>query len=270
MDDALAPVWKALSDPTRRRLLDLLREEPRTTGGLAAAFPGLSRFAVIKHLGVLEAAGLVVARKRGREVWHYLNAVPLQRIYERWVRAYQGQWASSLLGIQEIAERSRVPAREVARMETVQIEQEVRIDAGPDRVFAALVDPDGWWRLRYRAMPQAVVLEPRIGGRFYQGGDEDGHGSLWATVTHIEPGKKLTLSGTLAMPGAIAGMVNFDLEPQGSGTILKLQHYAIGPIDEETRASYTGGWRMVLGDALKAYVERGVRYEPESRYEPGM
>ena len=129
MDDALALVWKALADPTRRALLDVLRERPQTTGALAAAFPALSRFAVMKHLGVLEAAGLVVARKRGREVWHSLNAVPLQRIYERWVSAYQGQWASSLLGIERIAEQGRQPAQETMRMETVQIEQEVRIDA---------------------------------------------------------------------------------------------------------------------------------------------
>jgi DNA-binding transcriptional ArsR family regulator/uncharacterized protein YndB with AHSA1/START domain len=264
MDDALAPVWKALSDPTRRRLLDLLREKPRTTGTLAAAFPALSRFAVMKHLGILEAAGLVLARKRGREVWHHLNAVPLQRIYERWVSAYQGRWASSLLGIQQIAEQGRAPAREVVRMDTVQIEQEVGMDAEPDRVFAALVDPDGWWGwgMRHRTLPQTVTLEPKIGGRFYQGEADQGAGSLWATVTHIDPGKQLTLSGTLAMPGAIAGIVNFDLEPQGSGTLLKLQHQAIGPIGEEIRASYTGGWKTLLGDGLKAYVERGVRYTP--------
>ncbi|MGI8855565.1 MAG: SRPBCC domain-containing protein [Thermomicrobiales bacterium] len=260
MDDALAPVWKALADPTRRRLLDLLREQPQTTGALAAAFPALSRFAVMKHLGVLEAAGLVVARKRGREVWHYLNAVPLQRIYERWVGAYQGQWASSLLGIEQIAAQGRIPAQEGMRMETVQIEQEIQIGAEPQRVFAALIDPDGWWRLRYTDLPQGITFEPRIGGRFYQGDEGDGRGSLWATVTHIEPGKKLTLNGTMAMQNAVAGIVNFDLEPQAGGTLLKLQHYAIGPIDETTRANYTSGWQMLLGDALKSYVERDVRF----------
>lgn len=197
---------------------------------------------------------LVVTGKR-------LNAPPLQRIYERWVSAYQGQWASSLLGIQQIAEQGRAPAREVARMETVQIEQEVAIDAAPDRVFAALVDPDAWWRLRYTDLPQEVTFEPKIGGRFYQGG-EDRQGSLWATVTHIEPGKKLTLRGTMAMRNAVAGVVNFDLALREEGTLLTLQHYAIGPINEETRASYANGWKMLLGDALAAYVERGVQYAP--------
>lgn len=262
MDDALAPVWKALSDPTRRRLLDLLREGPRTTGTLAAAFPALSRFAVMKHLGVLEAAGLVLARKRGREVWHYLNAVPLQRIYERWVSAYQGQWASSLLGTQRIAEQGRAPAREVAHMETVQIEQEVMIDAAPDRVFAALVDPDAWWSLRYTRALGGIMFEPRLGGRFYQQFEEGDEGVLWAIVTWFEPGKRLSMSGTLDMHNAVAGTVTYDLEPRESGTLLKLQHFAVGPIDEETRNSYTRGWKMLLGDALTAYVERGVRYTP--------
>ncbi len=265
MDDTLAPVWKALSDPTRRRLLDLLREQPQTTGTLAAAFPALSRFAVMKHLGILDAAGLVVPRKRGREVWHYLNAVPLQRIYERWVSAYQSQWAASLLDIQQAAEQDRTAGKESRQMETVQIEQEVVIAAEPGRVFAALLDPDGWWRLRYAAIPQGVVLEPRIGGRFYQGDADDGPGVLWATVTHIDLGKKLTVNGTMGMPHAVAGIVNFDLEPQGDGTLLKLQHYAIGPISEETRASYHAGWQMLLGDALKAFVERGVRFDPSEK-----
>lgn len=262
MDDALTPIWKALSDPTRRRLLDVLREQPQTTGALAAAFPALSRFAVMKHLGVLEAAGLVVARKRGREVWHYLNAVPLQRLYERWVSAYQGQWASSLLGIQQIAEQGRELAQEVIRMETVQIEQEVQIAAEPERVFAALVDPDAWWSRRYERAPTGLIFEPKLGGRFYQQFEGEGAGVSWAVVTWYEPGKRLSLSGTLDMHKAVAGSVTFDLEPQGDGTLLRLQHYAVGPIEESTRANYHAGWQELLRNRLKAYAERGVRYEP--------
>ncbi len=260
MDDTLAPVWKALADPTRRRLLDLLRDQPQTTGALCAAFPALSRFAVMKHLGVLEAAGLVVARKRGREMWHSLNAVPLQRIYERWVSAYQGQWASSLLGIQQVAEQGRTSAKEVTPMEMVQIEQEVRIAATPDRVFAALIDPDAWWSVRYAGA--VVSFESRLGGQFIQRFNDTDYGVLWAIVTCYDPGKKLSLDGTLNMPGAVAGVVNYEIEPHTNGTLLKLQHYAVGPIEESTRAMYDTGWQELLRDRLKAYVERGVRYEP--------
>lgn len=101
--DDLGLVWKALADPTRRRLLDLLREESRTTGDLCEQF-GVSRFAVMKHLAILEQAGLVIVERRGRERWNYLNAVPIQQIYERWMSGYQAPWASSLLRVKARAE----------------------------------------------------------------------------------------------------------------------------------------------------------------------
>src|SRR5882672_10103119 len=98
----LPPVFRALADPSRRRILDLLRERPRTTGELAAAFPR-SRFAVMKHLGVLERARLVVPRREGRLRWNHLNAIPLERLYERWVKPYESHWAGALLGVERAA-----------------------------------------------------------------------------------------------------------------------------------------------------------------------
>jgi uncharacterized protein YndB with AHSA1/START domain/DNA-binding transcriptional ArsR family regulator len=261
MDDALTPIWKALADPTRRRLLDLLRDGPRTTGALAAAFPALSRFAVMKHLGVLEDAGLVLVRPHGRERWHYLNAVPLRRLYERWVSEYQSRWAASLLDLQWKAE---IGEGRGSRVELMQIEQEATIAAPPDRVFAALVEPDAWWHLRYARAPARIVFEPVLGGHFYQQFDGEHTGVLWAVVTWFEPGKRLVLSGTLDMSGAVAGTATFDLDPRGGGTVLRLRHEAVGPIAAETHASYTAGWKALLGERLKAYVERGERYRPPS------
>src|SRR3954454_22092499 len=98
-------VWKALAEPTRRRLLDLLRTAPRTTGQLAADFPDLSRFAVMKHLTVLENAGLVVVERRWRERWNYLNAVPLQQELQRWMTPYSGQFATALLALKTEVEQ---------------------------------------------------------------------------------------------------------------------------------------------------------------------
>src|SRR5262245_32363120 len=83
------PAFKALGDPTRRLLLDRLFErEGRTLGELHAQVDGMTRFGVMKHLRILEAAGLVVTRKVGREKRHYLNPVPVQLIYDRWVSKY--------------------------------------------------------------------------------------------------------------------------------------------------------------------------------------
>ena len=104
MNDDLEAVWKALADPTRRKILDLLRDRPRTTNGVAAAFL-VSRFAIMKHLRILERSGLVLVVRRGRERWNHLNAVPLRRIYERWISGYAGHWSGSLLRLKRHVER---------------------------------------------------------------------------------------------------------------------------------------------------------------------
>ena len=96
MDD-LDPVWKALADPTRRGILDLLRERPRTTTEIVDAFPNLSRFGVMKHLDTLREAGLVQTRESGRFRVNSLNAVPIRQIYERWVSRFEELWANHML-----------------------------------------------------------------------------------------------------------------------------------------------------------------------------
>lgn len=81
-------IWKALGDPTRRALLDDVAAEPRTTGDLVARHPELCRTAVMKHLAILERAGLVVVRREGRFRWNYLNPVPIERICSRWINGH--------------------------------------------------------------------------------------------------------------------------------------------------------------------------------------
>jgi len=102
--DKLDPVWKALSDPTRRAMLDLLRDGPRTTTEIVDAFPRLTRFGVMKHLEVLRKAGLVQTREEGRQRVNSLNAVPIRQIYERWVGPFQELWTGHLLGLKEAIE----------------------------------------------------------------------------------------------------------------------------------------------------------------------
>ncbi len=103
-DDGLDPVWKALSDPTRRSILDFLRDRPRTTSELVEQFPRLSRFGVMKHIEVLRQAQLVHTREDGRQRVNSLNVVPIRQIYERWVGPFRELWSGELLGIKEIAE----------------------------------------------------------------------------------------------------------------------------------------------------------------------
>ena len=103
--DELDPVWKALSDPTRRAILDLLRDRPRTTTGIVESFPHLTRFGVMKHLAVLRQSQLVHTRDAGRQRVNSLNVVPIRQIYERWVGPFQELWSGELLQIKEIAEK---------------------------------------------------------------------------------------------------------------------------------------------------------------------
>ena len=98
-----------MADRKRRRMLDLLAQRPRTTGELVDAFPKLSRFAVMKHLGVLEAAGLLVVTRDGRQRWNALNPVPLQEELRRWVGKNEQMWADVLLNIRDVAEGTDEP-----------------------------------------------------------------------------------------------------------------------------------------------------------------
>jgi DNA-binding transcriptional ArsR family regulator len=103
--DELDPVWKALSDATRRAILDFLRDRPRTTTEIVESFPHMTRFGVMKHLDVLREAQLVQTREAGRQRLNSLNVLPIRQIYERWVGPFQELWSSVLLGIKDSAEK---------------------------------------------------------------------------------------------------------------------------------------------------------------------
>jgi DNA-binding transcriptional ArsR family regulator len=107
----LDPVWRALANPVRRRMLDVLRDGPQTTGDVAAYFPDLSRFAVMQHLGVLEEGGLIIPHRDGRQRFNYLNPVPIQQIADRWVNRYQGAWSDALIALKATLEREGLSAR---------------------------------------------------------------------------------------------------------------------------------------------------------------
>jgi DNA-binding transcriptional ArsR family regulator len=111
MSGELDGVWKALSDPTRRAILDLLRAGPRTTTEIVESFPNLTRFGVMKHIDVLRNAGLINTREEGRQRVNSLNAVPIRQIYERWVSRYEELWADKLLRLRDDFQPGRGPKR---------------------------------------------------------------------------------------------------------------------------------------------------------------
>lgn len=100
-----------MSDATRRSILDLLRDGPRTTTEVVEAFPHLTRFGVMKHIDVLRDAGLIQTREEGRQRINSLNPVPIRQIYERWVGKFEELWTGHLLRIKEDAEAGQKKKR---------------------------------------------------------------------------------------------------------------------------------------------------------------
>src|SRR6516165_3856821 len=124
-------VFKALADPTRRSLLDeLFMEDGQTLGALEQRLP-MTRFGVMKHLKVLEQAGLVTTRKRGREKLHFLNPVPIRLVHDRWVSKYAEPWVATLSGLKHKLEE--------AMMEKV---FEIYIKTTPERLWEAITDSE--------------------------------------------------------------------------------------------------------------------------------
>jgi DNA-binding transcriptional ArsR family regulator len=255
LDDETGPLWRALSDPTRRRIMDLLRDRPRITGEIASDFE-ISRIAVMRHLEVLAEAGLVTSRKRGRERWHYLNAVPLQRLHERWFDPLAGGWASGLLRLQTKVEGE---AAAVSRSElAIDLALDVTIEGAPAGVFSALTgDPGGWWGHPFlRPQATGLTLEPRLGGLMLEHWNQGG--ATMAAVTGWQEDRHLQLTGPFHL-GVAVGVATFDLAPIDSGTLLQFTFRAVGAIDPELAEAMSKGLRELVSERLKALVERGTR-----------
>jgi DNA-binding transcriptional ArsR family regulator len=255
LEEDTAPLWCALADPTRRRILDLLQERPLITGEIAAQFL-ISRIAVMRHLDVLSEAGLVTSRKRGRERWHYLNAVPLQRLHRRWAEPAAAGFASALLRLQDTVEaegRHMEPIRA-----TIDIALDIEIAGTPVAVFTALTkDVGGWWGHPFVTTRAAsLALDPRLGGLFTERWENGGH--VIASVTGWAQDEHLELTGSFHM-GVGIGVAAFDLTESGSGTLLRFSFRAIGVVDAEVAAGMSRGWADLVGSRLKELVETGTR-----------
>ena len=139
MNDDADSVWKALADPTRRAILDLLRPGPMTTGELAERFDQ-SRFNVMKHMGVLEHCGLLIVERRGRERWNYLNAARLREATDRWMTSFQLEWSSRLNDLGHALQGlASVPA--TRQLPTLHVEEVVTCPVSPERLFSPTIIP---------------------------------------------------------------------------------------------------------------------------------
>jgi uncharacterized protein YndB with AHSA1/START domain/DNA-binding transcriptional ArsR family regulator len=258
-------IWKGLASPVRRRLLDLLRQRPRTTGELASAFPRLSRFAVMQHLGVLVRAKLVLVRREGRQRFNHLNPVPLQQIHERWVSRYAAHAAGAALDLKRHAEQIEgedvmPPVAAAPTFNVVQLELEVSIQAPPQRVWRALVEQTThWWRKDFYVgkTPKAFIIEPRPGGRMYEDWG-DGGGLVWMNVIEVDAPRVIQFAGhlTASFGGPANTYLRLTLEPRGeSATLLRISETAYGRVDDKLKKQLHEGWTLLFEQGLKPYVE---------------
>ena len=176
-------VFKALADPTRRELLDeLFREDGQSLTTLESRLP-MTRFGVMKHLKVLEDAGLLVTRRRGREKLHFLNPVPIRLVHDRWVSKYAGPWAETLSGLK----------RDLEKEKTMEKVFEIYIKTTPERLWEAIVDP----KLRSRYTFGVGVVSDWEPGSSYRGEVPTSRGPLVINEgenLEVEPPRRLVQS----------------------------------------------------------------------------
>ncbi|HLM17786.1 MAG TPA: metalloregulator ArsR/SmtB family transcription factor [Acidimicrobiia bacterium] len=233
-------VFKALADPTRRSLLDeLFREDGQTLHQLQARF-AMTRFGVMKHLKVLEEAGLVVTRRQGREKLHHLNPVPIRLVHDRWVSKYAEPWAAGLSGLKHELEHE---------MEKV---FEIYIKTTPEQLWDAITDPAIRAKYNFGAGARSDWTP---GARIdLQAGDLLlGEGE----VLEIDPPRKLVHTQLAHFsPEAEAdgfSRVTWEIEPVGDSCRLTLVHDQMR--DGACEQLY-GGWPMILS-GLKTWLESG-------------
>jgi uncharacterized protein YndB with AHSA1/START domain/DNA-binding transcriptional ArsR family regulator len=238
-------VFKALADPTRRYLLDSLREHNGQTLGELCERVDMARQSATQHLAVLEAANLVTTVRRGRQKLHYLNPVPLNEIQERWIERFERPRLRALSAVKRRAEEDMSD-----RPTFVYV---TYIHSTPQRVWEALTDAD----LTAEYWGHSNVSDWQIGSSWeHQRTDGTAVADVVGTVVESEPPTRLvtTWAAPDADPTTEPSQVTFDIEPYGDIVRLTVTHENLA--DEAERAGAAAGWAAVLSN-LKSLIETG-------------
>ena len=238
-------VFRALADPTRRHLLDALFEQDgQTLGALETALP-MSRFGVMKHLRVLEDAGLIVTRRQGREKLHFLNPVPIRLVHDRWVSKYSEPWVSALSGL-----KRRLEDRTMEKI------YEIYIKTTPERLWEAITDEHS--RSVYSF--GVGVASEWTQGSAYQASHPSGVRISAGENLEVDPPRRLVQSFTALWSQDVesegASRVTWEIEPVGQDSCrLTVTH---SELREGANEELYGGWPMILS-GLKTLLETGER-----------
>jgi DNA-binding transcriptional ArsR family regulator/uncharacterized protein YndB with AHSA1/START domain len=271
-------VFRALSDPGRRRLLDRLNERNGLTLTELCADMGMTRQSVSKHLDVLETAGLVTPLRRGREKLHYLNAAPINDIADRWIHTYDRTRAEALSDLKTALEAT--PMSTTTSTETTKDTTFVYttyIHATPEKVWQGLTDPA--FTARYWRHPSAGGVELRTdwkkGSTYDVTYQESGLrvSDPDQVILESDPFRRLAYTWHTFTPDWAAAhgiddalraewaaeprsKVAFDIEDAGRGVVkLTVVHDGFEP-GSAVLQGVSGGWPAVVS-ALKTLLETG-------------
>ncbi|HEX6737672.1 MAG TPA: metalloregulator ArsR/SmtB family transcription factor [Vicinamibacteria bacterium] len=235
-------VFKALADPTRRRLLDaLFKKDGQTLSALEARLP-MTRFGVMKHLRILEEAHLIVTRRRGREKLHFLNPVPIRLVHDRWVSKYAAPWAAALTGLKRRLE------------DTMEKVFEIYIKTTPERLWHALIDSD--MRRKY-FFGVGVTSDWSPGSRYECLHPLAPSASFEGENLEVDPPRRLVQSFRALFSEDVkregTTRLTWEIEPVGDSCRLTLTH---DQLREDANIGIYGGWPQVLS-GLKTLLETG-------------
>jgi uncharacterized protein YndB with AHSA1/START domain len=235
-------VFKALADPTRRSLLDeLFKQDGQSLSALEQRLP-MTRFGVMKHLRLLEEAGLVTTRKRGREKLHFLNPVPIRLVHDRWVSKYAEPWAATLAGLKHELEEH-----------TMEKVFEIYIKTTPERLWEAITD-DGKRRLYNFGVGVTSDWTP---GSRYEAAHPSGVDIAAGENVEVDPPRRLVQSFNALWGDDVraeaTSRVTWEIEPIGDSCRLTVIHDQLPP---DAPAELYGGWPMILS-GLKTWLETG-------------
>jgi uncharacterized protein YndB with AHSA1/START domain/DNA-binding transcriptional ArsR family regulator len=234
-------IFKALADPTRRELLDkLFKEDGLSLSALEKRLP-MTRFGVMKHLKLLEAAGLVATRRQGREKLHFLNAVPIRLVHDRWVNKFTAPWAAALSGLKHDLENA-----------TMKKLFEIYIKTTPQRLWQAITDTE----MRRKYSFGAVVTSDWTPSSRYQGVGGD-NTIFEGENLEVDPPRRLVQSFRALWGEDVktegTSRVTWEIEPVGDSCLLRVTH---DQLREGANDQLYGGWPMILS-GLKTLLETG-------------
>ena len=235
-------VFRALADPTRRSLLDeLFLRDGQTLGELEGRFD-MTRFGVMKHLKLLEEAGLVVTRRQGREKLHFLNPVPIRLVHDRWVSKYAEPWVAGLSDLKKEMER---------QMEKV---FEIYIRTTPERLWEAITDPEIRKKYNFGA---GVMSDWKVGSPLQMGVPEVDLLLGGGEVLEVDPPRRLVHTMTALWGDDVksegASRVTWEITQVQDSCQLTVIH---DELREGANPQLYGGWPMILS-GLKTWLESG-------------